>query len=135
MKVINKSHKIIGIGGEPLLPGNTMELTGRQEANPVIAGFLKSGTLVDASKDVPGSVPGGISDFERQRIAEEAIAQYKKEQEAAAHAQAVRQAEIREVKNMKKDELLRKAAGMGLDVKDDDTVDTMKEKILAVLNQ
>ena len=36
---------------------------------------------------------------------------------------------------MKKDELLTKAAGMGLDVKDDDTVDTLKEKILAVLNQ
>lgn len=135
MKVINKSHKIIGIGGEPLLPGRTMELTGGQQENPVIAGFLKSGTLADASKDVPGSMPGGISDFERQRIADEAVAKYKKEQEELASAQAERQAEAREVKNMKKDELLKKAAVMGLDVRDDDTVDTLKEKILAVLNQ
>ena len=135
MKVINKSHKIIGIGGEPLLPGYAMELTGGQLENPVIAGFLESGILVDSSMDVPGSPSGGLSDFERQKIAEEAIAQYKREQEAAASAQAAKQAEIREVKNMKKDELLTKAAGMGLDVKDDDTVDTLKETILAVLNQ
>ena len=36
---------------------------------------------------------------------------------------------------MKKPELLTKAAGMGLEVKDDDTVEILKEKILAALDK
>ena len=36
---------------------------------------------------------------------------------------------------MKKDDLLTKAVGMGLEVTDDDTVDTLKEKIVAELSK
>ena len=76
-----------------------------------------------------------ISDFERKRIAQEAIDQYKRQQEEqfekeAAGARLEREAEIRAVKAMRKPELLVKAAGMGLTVNDDDTVDALKEKII-----
>ena len=37
--------------------------------------------------------------------------------------------------SMKKDELLTKAAGMGLEVSDDDKVETLKEKIIAELSK
>ena len=43
--------------------------------------------------------------------------------------------EIKAVKTMKKDDLLTKAVGMGLEVTDDDTVDTLKEKIVAELSK
>ena len=36
---------------------------------------------------------------------------------------------------MKKDELLTKAAGMGLEVNDDDKVETLKKKIIAELSK
>ena len=69
----------------------------------------------------------GISDLERAHIEEEAIAKYKAEQEKAAKAAASKEAEIKAVNTMKKDELLTKAAGMGLEVNDDDKVETLKE--------
>lgn len=46
-----------------------------------------------------------------------------------------KEAEIKAVKTMKKDDLLTKAVGMGLEVTDDDTVDTLKEKIVAELSK
>lgn len=136
MKVTNKSCKVIGIGGEPLLPGYTMELRDGLETHPSIADYLKKGILVDADKASAVESANGISDAERARIAEEAIANYKKEQEELVAAQASKQAEIKEVKNMKKkDDLLKKATAMGLDVKDDDTVDDLKAKIIEAINQ
>lgn len=42
---------------------------------------------------------------------------------------------LKAVKTMKKDDLLTKAVGMGLEVTDDDTVDTLKEKIVAELSK
>ena len=93
MKVINKSRKIIGINGEPLLPGMDMELESGAEKHPVIADYLKKGILVDA-KNAVAADNDGISDFEKARIAEEAINKYKKEQEALAAAQAEKEAEI-----------------------------------------
>ena len=46
-----------------------------------------------------------------------------------------KEAEIKAVNTMKKDELLTKAAGMGLEVNDDDKVETLKEKIIAELSK
>lgn len=135
MKITNKSRKIIGINEEPLLPGSSMQLPEGFETHPVIADYLAKGTVVDADKEVSAAESGKISDLERAMIAENAIAQYKKEQEALAAAQAEKEAEIKEVQSMKKPELLKKAAGMGLEVKDDDTVEILKEKIVAALNQ
>lgn len=131
MKIINKSRKIIGINGEPLLPGADLELPEGMETHPVISYYLQKGIVVD-SQNVSAEEKTGISDLEKARIEEEAIAKYKAEQEKAAKT---KEAEIKAVKAMKKDDLLTKAVGMGLEVTDDDTVDTLKEKIVAELSK
>ena len=131
MKIINKSRKIIGINGEPLLPGADLELPEGMETHPVISYYLQKGIVVD-SQNVSAEEKTGISDLERAHIEEEAIAKYKAEQEKAAKT---KEAEIKAVKTMKKDDLLTKAVGMGLEVTDDDTVDTLKEKIVAELSK
>ena len=131
MKIINKSRKIIGINGEPLLPGADLELPEGMETHPVISYYLEKGIVVD-SQNVSAEENTGISALDRARIEEEAIAKYKAEQEKAAKA---KEAEIKAVKTMKKDDLLTKAVGMGLEVTDDDTVDTLKEKIVAELSK
>lgn len=131
MKIINKSRKIIGINGEPLLPGADLELPDGMETHPVISYYLEKEIVVD-SQNVSAEENTGISDLDRARIEEEAIAKYKAEQENAAKA---KEAEIKAVKTMKKDDLLTKAVGMGLEVTDDDTVDTLKEKIVAELSK
>ena len=131
MKIINTSRKIIGINGEPLLPGADLELPEGMETHPVISYYLEKGIVVD-SQNVSAEENTGISDLDRARIEEEAIAKYKAEQEKAAKA---KEAEIKAVKTMKKDDLLTKAVGMGLEVTDDDTVDTLKEKIVAELSK
>lgn len=131
MKIINKSRKIIGINGEPLLPGADLELPEGMETHPVISYYLEKGIVVD-SQNVSAEENTRISDLDRARIEEEAIAKYKAEQEKAAKA---KEAEIKAVKTMKKDDLLTKAVGMGLEVTDDDTVDTLKEKIVAELSK
>ena len=130
MKIINKSRKIIGINGEPLLPGADLELPEGMETHPVISYYLQKGIVVD-SQNVSAEEKTGISDLERAHIEEEAIAKYKAEQEKAAKAAASKEA----VNTMKKDELLTKAAGMGLEVNDDDKVETLKEKIIAELSK
>ena len=109
MKIINKSRKIIGINGEPLLPGADLELPEGMETHPVISYYLEKGIVVD-SQNVSAEENTGISDLDRARIEEEAIAKYKAEQEKAAKAK-------------------------GLEVTDDDTVDTLKEKIVAELSK
>lgn len=131
MKIINKSRKIIGINGEPLLPGADLELPEGMETHPVISYYLQKGIVVD-SQNISAEEKTGISDLEKARIEEEAIAKYKAEQEKAAKT---KEAEIKAVKTMKKDDLLTKAVGMGLEVTDDDTVDTLKEKIVAELSK
>ena len=124
MKIINKSRKII-------LPGADLELPEGMETHPVISYYLQKGIVVD-SQNVSAEEKTGISDLEKARIEEEAIAKYKAEQEKAAKT---KEAEIKAVKTMKKDDLLTKAVGMGLEVTDDDTVDTLKEKIVAELSK
>lgn len=137
MKVINKSRKIIAIAGEPLLPGNDMELPEGYDKHPSIEDYLKSGVLADAAKASAGNgeTAGGLSDEEKAKIAEDAIAQYKAEQAALAAAQAEKEAEIKAVNKMKKDELASKAIGMGIEVSDSDTAEIIKGKILDRLNQ
>ena len=134
MKVINKSRKIISIAGEPFLPGKDIELPAGLEKHPVIMDYMAKGVIVDADKVVE-TAGAGLSDLERTKIAEEAIARYKAEQAALAAAQAEKEAEIKAVKAMKKDDLLTKAAGMGIEVEDGETADSVREKVLAALNQ
>jgi hypothetical protein len=137
MRIVNRSKKIIGIKGEPLLPGDTMRLPEGYESHPVIADYLKRGIVADEAKeDSPPAGAEGISDLERARIAREAVAEYKKAQEETEAAKwAENKSGIKAVKAMRKSELLTKAAGMGLQVSDDDTVDILREKIIAALDQ
>ena len=137
MRIVNRSKKIIGIKGEPLLPGDTMKLPEGYENHPVIADYLKRGIVADEAKgDLPSVGTEGVSDLERAQIAREAVADYKRAQEKEETAKrAEGEAERKAVRAMRKSELLIKAAGMGLEVSDDDTVDDLKERIIAALGQ
>ncbi len=140
MRVINKSRKIIAINGQPFLPGTEMELTEGMEAHPSILDYLKKGVVVDVDTPSATAPLTEISDSERARIAGEAIARYKAEQEEAAlkaeqEKADRREADIKAVKYMKKDELITKAMGMSLAVEDSDTVDILREKIIAALSK
>lgn len=135
MNIINNSRKIISINGEPLLPGVTMNLSEGMEKHPSIADYLERGVIADANKAVaPSAVSAEISDFERAKIAEEAIAKYKAEQEAITQAKAEKEAEIKAVKAMDKDALITKALGMGIEISDSDTKEILKEKIFKALD-
>ena len=136
MKIVNKSRKIIHIAEEVLLPGKKMELPKGMETHPTIINYFKKGVIVDLDSAVtPSSVSKGISDEERAKIAEEAVAQYKKELEKKLEAQTLLEAEIKAVKGMRKDELAKKAMAMGLDVADSDTTDVLREKIIGALSK
>jgi hypothetical protein len=133
MKVINKSRKIISINGEPFLPGKDMGLPEGFEKNPCVEYYLAKGILVDAAQSEQAASVSGISDEEKARIAEEAVAKYKADEEARAAAQAEKEAEINAVKAMKKKELLKKAAALSIEVEDSDDEETVREKILTAL--
>ncbi|MEG1716189.1 MAG: hypothetical protein RR275_05215 [Lachnospiraceae bacterium] len=136
MKIINKSRKIIAINNEALLPGKDMELPEGFENHPSITNYLKEGVIADVNAAVASSsVSGEVSDFERAKIAEEAIAKYKAEQEAAEAVKAEKEAEIKAVKEMKKPELITKAMGMGIEANESDTVDVLKDKIITALSE
>lgn len=134
MKVTNQSRKILAINGEPLLPKESMELPEGFSNHPMIIDYFKKGILVHSEQIVDSPV-NEIGDLERTKIAEEAIAKYKKEQEALAVSKAEKEAEKKAVKNMKKMELFTKAVGMGLEVKEEDSADVLKEKIIAALEK
>lgn len=135
MNIINNSRKIISINGEPLLPEAIVELKEGMEKHPVIVDYLRRGVIADTSKAVVSSaVSTGISDFEKAKIAEEAIARYKAEQESIEKAKAAKEIEIKAVKAMDKDALVTKALGMGIEVFDSDTKDILKEKIFKALD-
>lgn len=133
MKVVNKSRKIIGIEGEALLPGCEIELKKELQEHPSIKDYLESGVLADIENKAVAPAEG-ISDLEKARIAEEAIAAYKAQQEEEAKKQAEKEAEIKAVKSMKKDELLNKAVALGVKVDDGDTAEVVRDKVLAALN-
>ena len=137
MKVINKSRKIIGINGEPLLPGAEIELLAGQETHPVVKFYLEKGILAVSythlrAHDTPKKCDD-ISDLERAKIAEAAIAEYKAKQEAIVAAKAEKEAEIKAVKSMKKEELQLKAAALGMEVADDIKAEELKAQILDIL--
>lgn len=84
--------------------------------------------MVDANKEKNASADA-VCDAEKEKIAAEAIEKYKAEQEAMK----VKQDEINAVKGMKKDELLKKAVAMGVEVKDDEKVEVIREQILEAI--
>jgi hypothetical protein len=125
MKVINKSRKIISIKGEAFLPGTEMVLPQGLENNPCIVDYIAKGILADADAVISSAA---VDADEKARIEQEAVEKYKAEQ-------AEKESEIKAVKSMKKDDLINKAIGMGLEVNDNNTVDELKEKIIAALMQ
>lgn len=125
MKVINKSRKIISIKGEAFLPGTEMVLPQGLENNPCIVDYIAKGILADADAVTSSAA---VDADEKARIEQEAVEKYKAEQ-------AEKESEIKAVKSMKKDDLINKAIGMGLEVNDNNTVDELKEKIIAALMQ
>lgn len=136
MRVINKSRKIIAIGREPFLPGTNMELPEGMEKHPVIIDYLKRGMIAEEGSGIaPSCVTDTISDVERKKIAEDAIAQYKAAQIAAGDESARREEERKAVKGMSKDGLITKAIGMGLEVNDSDTAPVLRERIIAALSE
>lgn len=58
MKIKNVSNKVIGIGGAALLPDETMELSGKLAAHPVIRTYMKQGLVVDADAKAAGENSG-----------------------------------------------------------------------------
>lgn len=131
MKVINNSRKIIGIVGEPLLPNQDLTLEEGLEKHPTIQEYLKKGILIDADKTSNTPVAGGIDAAEREKIAAEAIEKYKAEQAA----EEAKENEIKAVKAMRKDDLLKKAVAMGIEVKDEDTAEDIRTQILNAIGQ
>lgn len=141
MRVINVSKKIIGINGDPLLPGESLELPDGYEGKRAIQHYADMGYLADADISVASasSAVSALTDEEKERIREEAVAEYKAqlaaEEKARQAAEAEKTAAIKEVKAMKKDDLAIKAAAMGLDVSDSDTAEVLRNKILAALGE
>ena len=112
MKIFNKSRKIIGINGKALLPEETMEIYDEMRNHPVVSHYLNKKIIIEC--------------------AEEKINDVKPVNENIGDSKG-KEAEIKAVKAMKKDELFSKAINMGLEIKDDDTVDILKEKIITAL--
>ena len=100
--------------------------------------YILGGVIIDAKSSVvaPSSLSATISDAERAKIAEEAIAQYKAEQEAIeAERNAKIAEEVKAVKSMKKADLITKAMGMGIVADDSDDVPELREKIIKALSE
>lgn len=131
MKVTNISRKIISIFGKTLLPGEKVSLPNVDESNPTIQFYVRSNIL--STQDVEAESPATrvMNDSERERIAREAVEQYKQEQEAQRQEAEDKENEVKTVKAMKKKEdLIKKAIGLGIEFGDSDSADVLKEKII-----
>lgn len=135
MKVTNISRKVISILGKTLLPGEELRLENGDENNPNIQFYLKNKILSMKGATASGSAPSAISDAEREKIAREAVEKYKQEQEEYSKKAEEKENEIKAVRSMKKKEdLIKKAIGLGLEFADSDSADVLKEKIIHALN-
>ena len=135
MKVTNISRKVISIFGKTLLPGEDLRLENGDENNPNIQFYLKNKILSMNGAAADVSTTAAIRNEERERIAREAVEKYKQEQEEYRKKAEEKENEIKAVKGMKKKEdLIKKAIGLGLEFADSDSADMLKEKIIHALN-
>lgn len=135
MKVTNISRKVISIFGKTLLPGEDLRLENGDENNPNIQFYLKNKILSMNGAAADVSATSAISSGEREKIAREAVEKYKQEQEEYRKKAEEKENEIKAVKGMKKKEdLIKKAIGLGLEFADSDSADVLKEKIIHALN-
>lgn len=135
MRVTNISRKIISIFGKTLLPGENVKLDNVDESNPTIQFYLQTKVLAVGNTEAAQPKGSDIGEAERKKIAREAVEKYKQEQEEYRKKAEEREDEIRAVKGMKKkDDLIKKAIGLGLEFADSDSADMLKEKIIHALN-
>lgn len=136
MRVTNISRKIISIFGKTLLPGENVKLDNVDESNPTIQFYLQTKVLAVGNAEAAQPKGPDIGDAEREKIAREAVEKYKQEQGEYRKKAEAREDEIRAVKGMKKkDDLIKKAIGLGLEFADSDSADMLKEKIIHALNE
>lgn len=136
MRVTNISRKIISIFGKTLLPGENVKLDNVDESNPTIQFYLQTKVLAIGNAEAAQPKGPDIGEDEREKIAREAVEKYKQEQEEYRKKAEEREDEIRAVRGMKKkDDLIKKAIGLGLEFADSDSADMLKEKIIHALNE
>lgn len=136
MRVTNISRKIISIFGKTLLPGENVKLDNIDESNPTIQFYLQTKVLAVGNTETAQPKGPDIGDAEREKIAREAVERYKQQQEEHAKKAEEKENEIKAVKGMKKkDDLIKKAIGLGLEFADSDSADMLKEKIIHALNE
>lgn len=135
MRVTNISRKIISIFGKTLLPGENVKLDNVDESNPTIQFYLQTKVLAAGNAEAAQPKGPDIGNAEREKIAREAVEKYKQEQEEYRKKAEEKENEIKAVKGMKKKEdLIKKAIGLGLEFADSDSADMLKEKIIHALN-
>uniref|UniRef100_N2B865 Uncharacterized protein n=1 Tax=Eubacterium plexicaudatum ASF492 TaxID=1235802 RepID=N2B865_9FIRM len=135
MRVTNISRKIISIFGKTLLPGEDVKLDNVDESNPTIQFYLKAKVLAVGNTSAAQMKISDTGETEREKIAREAVEKYKQEQEEYRKKAEEKENEIKAVKGMKKKEdLIKKAIGLGLEFSDSDSADMLREKIIHALN-
>ena len=120
MKITNIGGKAIGIGGLSLLPGETAPLPKDFETNPVILFFEERGFVKLEKADEPLTPPdeNGGQGEQKEPFGQKRDGLTKEEVIAA-------------IKDMKRGELDALAVQVGIEVAQDDTVPSLKEKLTA----
>ena len=113
MKITNIGEKAIAIGSLSLLPGDTADLPREFENNSVIRFFAKRGFVRLYSEPQPDKDKEPLEN--RESLTKEEI--------------------IEDIKGMKRGELDALAAQIGVEVMPDDTVPTLREKLIAYYHQ
>lgn len=134
----NVSNKIIGGLGESILPGDSILYTDELRRHPAVKFYLshKILKLTDDAKVEDAEEAPGVSDEEKRRIAQEAVAAYQKELEEKERRERLRQEEILEIKKMKKkSDLEAKAVELGVELTGSDTNEQLQEKLIARVQQ
>lgn len=134
----NVSNKIIGGLGGSLLPGDIIPYTDKLREHPTVEFYLshKILRLTDGAEGEGAAEDPGVSDEEKRRIAQEAVAAYQKELEEREQRERRRQETILEIKKMKKkSELEAKAVELGVELTGSDTNEQLQEKLIAKVQQ
>lgn len=130
MKITNKSGKIIAIGELSLLPGDTQNLPKDFEGNPVIQFFANTGK-VELIEEVEAQAPAAPPAPPVPPVTPPADPKTTPPSGAESEVEKV----IAGIKEMKRAELDALAAELGIEVVAEDTVPTLKEKLIAFYQQ
>lgn len=123
MHITNQSRKVIGIAGEPLLPGDTKEIPEEYINHPSIQEYVKKGVVSTDQVVTAPFVIHEISDAKKEEIEKAAIARYLAEQQTKQT-----QSETGTIKSTKKSESSKKAKPVEATVTNESTEDQLEEK-------